>query len=271
MPELPEVDSYRTGLSKIVKGWEIKSGRAIWKRAAESDFERIKNQKIEGLDRRGKYLIINLSDCHILIHLRMTGRIDIVDGKRPKHTTVEFKFKNGKTMCLVDYRKFGRVWITKNIDDVIINLGIEPLCRDFTRDKMKHMIKKRRGRLKPLLLNQQFIAGIGNYLADEILFRASLHPLRTADTLTTYEIYTLHKSIKYVIKKAIEYGGTTFLTFRGPEGKKGEFWKKLKVFRKTGKPCPHCKKPITRIIVSQRSTHLCEKKQKLSKNLINIK
>ena len=122
--------------------------------------------------------------------------------------------------------------------------------------------------MKPLLLNQQFIAGIGNYLADEILFRASIHPLRRANTLNKSEKQKLHISIRHIIKKSIDYGGTTFLTFRGPEGKKGEFWKKLQVFRKTGQPCPHCKKPITRIIVGQRSTHICENKQKL---LINIK
>ena len=119
--------------------------------------------------------------------------------------------------------------------------------------------------MKPLLLNQQFIAGIGNYLADEILFRAGIHPLRKANTLTSDEIKELFISIRHIIRKSISYGGTTFLTFQGPEWKKGKFWKKLQVFRKTGEPCPHCKLPITRIIVGQRSTHICENKQKMPK------
>lgn len=263
MPELPEVDSYRTGLAGTVEGWEVIGGNAIWPKASEAKFSLIKGQKITGLDRKGKYLIIILEKDYIIIHLRMTGRIDIIESEIPKYTTVEIKFKNGKSMCLVDYRKFGRVWITEDLDEIIGHLGIEPLSRQFTSKKFEKLLENRTGTLKPLLLNQQFIAGIGNYLADEILFKAALHPLRKANTLSLKEIKTLHYSIRHIIRTSINHGGTTFLTFRGPEGKKGEFWKKLQVFRKTGEPCPHCKKPITRIIVGQRSTHLCENKQKL--------
>ena len=262
MPELPEVDSYRTGLNKMIKGWKLKGGRSIWQKACVDDFRIVKNQKIKGFDRRGKYLIINLSKNHIIVHLRMTGRIDVSD-ETPKYTTVEFDFENGQKMCLVDYRKFGRVWIVDNPSTIVSHLGIEPLSSKFTLEKFKNLIEKRSGIIKPLLLNQAFIAGIGNYLADEILFRSSIHPLRKANTLSGKEIKDLYNSIKYIIKKSIDYGGTTFLTFRGPEGKKGEFWKKLQVFRKTGEPCPHCESPIKRIVVGQRGTHYCEKKQKL--------
>ena len=262
MPELPEVDSYRTGLDKMIKGWTLKGGRSIWQKACIDDFSIVKNQKVKGFDRRGKYLIINLSRYHIIIHLRMTGRIDIGIGT-PKYTTVEFDFQNGQKMCLVDYRKFGRVWIVDNPNTIVNHLGIEPLSSKFTLKKFNELIEKRTGTIKPLLLNQAFIAGIGNYLADEILFRSSIHPLRKANTLKHKEIKDLYNSIKYIIKKSIDYGGTTFLTFRGPEGKKGEFWKKLQVFRKTGEPCPHCKSPIKRIVVGQRGTHYCENKQKL--------
>ena len=264
MPELPEVDSYRTGLSKIIGGWKIKNGRVIWANASKSDFKKVKEQRVKGFDRRGKYLIIILERTNIIVHLRMTGKIDIVK-KTPKYTTVEFTFDNGKKMCLVDYRKFGKVWITDSIEDIVGHLGIEPLSTSFTQKKFTSLLGKRSGTMKPLLLNQKFIAGIGNYLADEILFRAGIHPLRKANTLAPEEIKVLFLSIRHIIRKSISYGGTTFLTFQGPEGKKGEFWKKLQVFRKTGEPCPHCKKPITRIIVGQRSTHFCENKQKIPK------
>ena len=106
MPELPEVDSYRTGLAKTMKGWKIEGGNVIWPRTSDANFENIKNQKIIGFDRKGKYLIIDLDNHHIIIHLRMTGRIDITSGDTPKYTTVEIQFENGKKMCLVDYRKF---------------------------------------------------------------------------------------------------------------------------------------------------------------------
>ncbi len=262
MPELPEVDSYRTGLDKMIKGWKIKGGKSIWPKACTDNFKIVNNQRIIGFDRRGKYLIINLTNDHIVIHLRMTGRIDVADDT-PKYTTVEFHFENKRKMCLVDPRKFGKVWIANDVKPIIKNLGIEPLSQEFTLKKFKKLLTKRSGTIKPLLLNQAFIAGIGNYLADEILFRASIHPLRKANTLSKDEKKELYDSIKYVIKKSIDYGGTTFLTFRGPEGKKGEFWKKLQVFRKTGEPCPHCKSPIKRIVVGQRGTHYCENKQKL--------
>ena len=262
MPELPEVDSYRTGLDKMIKGWKLKGGKSIWPKACTDDFNIVKNQKITGFDRRGKYLIINLTKHYIIIHLRMTGRIDI-GIETPKYTTVEFNFENEQKMCLVDPRKFGKVWIVDEVKSIIKNLGIEPLSRKFTLREFKIILKKRTGTIKPLLLNQSFIAGIGNYLADEILFKSNIHPLRKANTLSNKEIKNLHYSIKYIIKKSIKYGGTTFLTFRGPEGKKGEFWKKLQVFRKTGEPCPHCKSPIKRIVVGQRGTHYCENKQKL--------
>ena len=267
MPELPEVDSYRTGLAPTMIGWKVSGGKVLWENASNAEFSSIVNQKITGFDRRGKYLIINLDKSNIIIHLRMTGRIDLTKGETPKYTTVEFEFDEGNKMCLVDYRKFGKVWIVRDIESIVGHIGIEPLSKEFTSKEFISMIGKRKGTLKPLLLNQQFIAGIGNYLADEILFRASLHPLRTADTLDKKEIKELYLSIRHIIRKSISFGGTTFLTFRGPEGKKGEFWKKLQVFRKTGDPCPHCKKPITRIIVGQRSTHLCENKQKMHKKL----
>ena len=262
MPELPEVDSYRTGLDRMIKGWKLRGGKALWAKACTDNFNIVKNQKITGFNRRGKYLIINLTNDYIVIHLRMTGRIDI-GIETPKYTTVEFNFENGEKMCLVDYRKFGRIWITNDVNQIIKNLGIEPLSRKFTVKKLNELLSKRTGTIKPLLLNQAFIAGIGNYLADEILFRSSIHPLRKADTLSKNEIKKLYLSIKYIIRKSIDYGGTTFLTFRGPEGKKGDFWKKLQVFRKTGEPCPHCKSPIKRIVVGQRGTHYCENKQKL--------
>ena len=158
----------------------------------------------------------------------------------------------------------GIKYLSKDIDEIVGHIGIEPLSNKFTFTKFQKMLEKRTGMVKPLLLNQRFIAGIGNYLADEILFRSSIHPMRKANTLTKSEKKKLHRDIKYIIKKSIKYGGTTFLTFRGPEGKKGNFWKQLKIFRKTGKPCPHCKRPVTRIIVGQRSTHICESKQKLT-------
>ena len=201
MPELPEVDSYRTGLAKSMKGWEISGGKSIWQRASDADFGKLKGEKVVGFGRRGKYLIIELDLHNIIIHLRMTGRIDIVEEKTPKYTTVEINFSNNKKMCLVDYSKFGHVWVVKDISIIVGHLGIEPLSNQFTARKFNNMLEKRTGRLKPLLLNQRFIAGIGNYLADEILFKSAIHPLRKANTLTNEEKKILHRSIRHIIRK----------------------------------------------------------------------
>ena len=156
MPELPEVDSYRTGLDKMIKGWKLEGGKSIWPKACVNDFNIVKNQKIISFDRRGKYLIIKLSKDYIIVHLRMTGRIDIgID--TPKYTTVQFDFENGQKMCLVDYRKFGRIWIVNDPVPIIQHLGIEPLSSAFTLKKFNQLIAKRSGSIKPLLLNQSFI------------------------------------------------------------------------------------------------------------------
>ena len=151
MPEFPEVDSYSTGLAKSMKGWKIDGGKVIWPRASDADFEKIKGEKVVGFDRRGKYLIIKLDVHNIIVHLRMTGRIDIVK-ETPKYTTVEIDFSNGKKMCLIDYRKFGRIWAVKDISRIVGHLGIEPLSKQFTAKKLNKMLEKRTGRLKPLLL-----------------------------------------------------------------------------------------------------------------------
>ena len=145
MPELPEVDSYRTGLAKPLIGLELNGGNALWHRASESNFSLIRGQKIVGLDRRGKYLIINLNSYHLIIHLRMTGRIDIVKGEIPKYTTVQINFTNGQKLCLVDYRKFGRVWVVQDIDEIVGHIGIEPLSDKFTSKKFEKMLEKRTG------------------------------------------------------------------------------------------------------------------------------
>ena len=185
MPELPEVDSYRTGLDKMIKGWKLKGGRSIWQKACIDDFSIVKDQKIKGFDRRGKYLIINLSRNHIIIHLRMTGRIDI-GLETPKYTTVEFDFENGQKMCLVDYRKFGRVWIVDNPNTIVNHLGIEPLSSKFTLKKFNELIEKRSGTIKPLLLNQAFIAAvltvIGYSLNDTVVVFDRIREYRNINT-----------------------------------------------------------------------------------------
>ena len=150
MPELPEVDSYRTGLAPTMTGWKVSGGKVLWKNASNANFSNIINQKITGFDRRGKYLIINLDKSNIIIHLRMTGRIDLTKGETPKYTTVEFEFEKGNKMCLVDYRKFGKVWIVKDIESIVGHIGIEPLSIEFTSIKFISLIEYRKGTLIPL-------------------------------------------------------------------------------------------------------------------------
>ena len=213
MPELPEVDSYRTGLDKMIKGWKLKGGRSIWQKACIDDFSIVKDQKIKGFDRRGKYLIINLSRNHIIIHLRMTGRID-VGFVTPKYTTVEFDFENGQKMCLVDYRKFGRVWIVDNPNTIVNHLGIEPLSSKFTLKKFNELIEKRSGTIKPLLLNQAFIAAvltvIGYSLNDTVVVFDRIREYRNINT--SWEITrVVNTALNSTLSRTLNTSFTTLL------------------------------------------------------------
>jgi len=223
---------------------------------------RLTSQAVTGVERRGKWIVITLSGGDtLLVHLRMTGRLAVESEAclDDRHLRALLLLDNGQRLHFFDQRKFGRLWLTDNPNDVLGGLGPEPLADDFTAARLGEMLARRRGRIKPLLLNQRFLAGLGNIYTDEALWQARIHPLHRADALTPADVRRLHQAIQAVLKSAIASGGTTLAdeTFQQPDGRSGEFADRLAVYGRTGHPCPRCGTTVERIAVGQRGTHLC--------------
>jgi formamidopyrimidine-DNA glycosylase len=276
MPELPEVQTIVNDLNVAgLIGTTIVAAKVLWPRTIAFPSpgvfcRKIKGKRISAITRRGKFLVFDFENSHhLLIHLRMSGRIHWVaaDSKRLKHEHVVLSFDDGKQLRFHDTRKFGRMYLVDKAQKILGKLGPEPLAGDFKFKKFAERLHKRKRLLKPLLLDQSFIAGLGNIYVDEALWEAKIHPCRMASTLSNAEIQSLHRAIPKVLKRGIKNLGTTLGTgktnFYSVARRRGQNKEKLKIFRRTGRACPRCKAMIERIIVGQRSTHVCPKCQKI--------
>ncbi|MCR4407300.1 MAG: bifunctional DNA-formamidopyrimidine glycosylase/DNA-(apurinic or apyrimidinic site) lyase [Anaerolineae bacterium] len=266
MPELPEVETIARKLRKPLVGRTITAVEICWPRTiaapSPTEFERqIVGQTVQAVGRRGKFLVLQLSEgATLLVHLRMAGQLLLKSSVSPpgKHVRVVFTLDDGSTLRFRDQRKFGRMWLVDDPQVVLGKLGPEPLADDFTPQVLARLIGRRSGMLKPLLLNQSFLAGLGNIYADEVLFRAGLHPRRKADSLNETEVTQLYHAIRQVLEEAITGQGTTFDgVYQQVNGSSGAFQDSLQVYRRAGKPCPRCGTPIERTTVGGRGTHFC--------------
>jgi len=276
MPELPEVQTVVNDLINAnLQNAVIKSAKISWPRSIANISPRafkqsLKGSRIHRILRRAKYIIFDLGTEKgaLLIHLRMSGRLRLADTEeaRNKHEHVCIVFEDGRELRLHDTRKFARFYLCKKAEEITDNLGPEPLGPDFTLQWLRSMLGTRKRMLKPLLLDQRCIAGLGNIYVDEALWEAGLHPCRKACTLTVSESKKLFAAIPRVLKRGLRNLGTTLGTgkanFFSVAGRRGDNSSQLRVFRRTGLPCPRCKTPIERIIVGQRSTHICNVCQK---------
>jgi len=230
------------------------------------------------VDRRAKWLVIDLGPADVgskrppavlAIQVKMTGQLDVVAPETPrdKHVHVVFSLDDGTELRLRDPRKFGRVAVypLDKAAAVLGELGPEPLAEDFTLADFRKTLRKRRGRLKPLLMNQEFLAGVGNIYADEALWRARLHPLRSGAGLRPDQERALYVSLRDVLNEAIDRRGSSVDSYRAPEGR-GDMQNFLNVYGRTGKPCPRCGRPTRRIVIGARSTHFCSWCQRLPAN-----
>jgi len=263
MPELPEVETHRRGLVPLLVGRAFAGVDVLWPKAAAAPLTGVAGQTVQRIDRRGKYLLFGLERDWLLVHLRMTGRLEVADGSRPCHTTLAFRLAGGGELRLIDPRKFGRAWLVADPQSIVGDLGPEPLSPQFTARTLAACLAGRRAWLKPLLLDQRVLVGLGNIYVDEALHRARLHPLRSADSLTPNEMPRLHRAIRAVLREGIAHGGTTIISFAGPDGEPGRYRAQLRVFRRTGEPCLRCGTAIVRTVVAQRGTHLCPQCQPL--------
>lgn len=266
MPELPEVETIAAGLRQgkpgtpAVIGLQIVSAQVLWSRTianlgADEFQSRIVGQIVSAIGRRGKFLVFDLSQAFLLLHLRMSGDVVVVKNSVPPraHDRVTLMFDNGFRLAFNDPRKFGRIWLTEIPGMVLGSLGPEPLDESLTSENFYQNLHTRKRQLKPLLLDQTFLAGIGNIYADEALHLAKIHPLMRSDQVSQNEAERLLASIRRVLTEGIQRQGASIdWVYRG-----GSFQNYFRVYRRTGLPCMECGATIERIIVGQRASHYC--------------
>lgn len=283
MPELPEVETVARDLRGLVVGARIASSRNSWLRTLRSQdpvvFDAaVRGRTIVATSRRAKLVVLDLDDgSAITIHLKMTGQLFVVPGDQPEDLYVRhvIAFDDGRELRFRDIRKFGRVGLARRDgpggdlrgelggQKGFKGFGPEPLDVTFTARAFRKGIRGRRGRLKPLLLDQSFIAGIGNIYADEALWAARLHPLRSASSVRPADEGRLYRAIRGILAEAVERRGSSIDDYTAPDGD-GSMQERLNVYQRAGQPCPRCGRPLRRIVVGGRATHFCSWCQRLS-------
>ncbi|GHO45095.1 DNA-formamidopyrimidine glycosylase [Ktedonospora formicarum] len=306
MPELPEVEYTARQLRASIVGATIREAHVFWERIIAhplpEDFRaQVTGRLIEGVRRRGKYLLIDLNHNGLLIiHRRMTGNFllmsegwqldtslrerdasawstkgptfslataeGVIHDSEMDYCRVSLVLEDGRNLLFTDPRKFGRVsyWERECEEEALAGLGPEPFSEAFSIEGLTESLAHKRSPIKQVLLDQTVIAGVGNIYADEALFYASIHPRRPANSLTSGEIAKLHEGVIAVLTKGIEHGGTSFSSYRDLWGEAGDNYNHVHVYKQTGKPCVRCGTLIERTIVAQRSTHFCPGCQSLT-------
>jgi formamidopyrimidine-DNA glycosylase len=269
MPELPEVETVVRDLrgaglpGRVVQAVRLLRPHVSEGMRAQTLRRRLRGRRIGTIERRGKYIVMTLEPAgRLLIHLRMTGSLRLAAGDAApgKHDHVILALDDGRALCYRDPRKFGRWRLEDGAPSKLDALGVEPLDPRLTGRRFEALLAPRNGTLKPLLLNQRVLAGMGNIYVDEALWEAKLHPRRRAGDLTPAQRRRLYGAIRTVLRRGIRALGTTLgggSTGFSSGGRPGRNQHGLRVFRRTGQPCPRCGATIVRLIVGQRSTHVC--------------
>ena len=296
MPELPEVETVARDLQRWVAGATIRDATVNWHRTIrhpqppERFAAEIAGATVRRVTRRAKTVLLHLEDGRVMtVALRMTGALIVVEGgtKGDPYARVVFRLTDGRELRYRDVRKFGRIGLWPGgglrsigagrgarsrrvaedgrryrIGEVFSGHGPEPLSRGFTVSRLAERLARRSAKLKSLLLDQGFIAGVGNIYADEALWRARLHPLRGADSLDERDVRRLHRAVRQVLRQGIANRGASFSDYVGVDGEPGANAERLAVYQRTEQPCYRCGRPIRRIVVGQRSTHFCPRCQR---------
>lgn len=269
MPELPEVETTANRLRPKMVGRTITQSRINWGKTLATHtpqefFAILEHAKVSEVSRRAKYVVVKLelkdkSVVHLLVHLRMSGSLEVVASKTPlpRHERIALILSGGQELRFNDPRKFGRFYLVDDLLHFTRKLGPEPLGSDLSVAHFIERIKQRRGRIKPLLLKQDFIAGVGNIYADEALWRAKISPLRFAEKLSSTQLKALHQAIRVTLNLAIKSAGTDSGDYVIKEG-----YYRPRVYGRTGLNCFRCKSAIKKIVLGQRGTHYCSKCQR---------
>lgn len=282
MPELPEVETVARDLRQRIVGATIVGARCSWARtlrthSPEAFARAVADRRVEAVGRRAKLVVIELSgDAALTIHLKMTGQLFVVPADAPEDPYIRLvlELADGREVRFRDIRKFGKIGLYGRDPAsrelvaevggaaVFAAIGPEPLDPDFTLRDFRRRLRRRKGRLKPLLLDQSFLAGVGNIYADEALWTARLHPLRSVRTLRPPDERRLFEAVRSILVEAIERRGSSIDDYTAPDGD-GSMQEQLQVYQRTGEPCPRCGRAVKRLVIGARSTHLCSWCQRL--------
>jgi formamidopyrimidine-DNA glycosylase len=276
MPELPEVETIVRALRRqpgdhhlaenrrgpSLLGQTFSDARLLWERTLATPIDdfyaRLPGQSIQSIHRRGKFIVLSLDFDTLLIHLRMSGDLRVEPDRDEQgnllplepHDRAVFYFQEPLRLAFNDARKFGRIWLTPHPGEVLGGLGIEQFDPALTAERFYQMLVARRRQLKPLLLDQSFIAGLGNIYTDEALHLAQIHPLRPSETITPADADRLLQAVRTVLEEGIRRNGASIdWVYRG-----GSFQNNFRAYGRTGEPCPVCGRPIERTVVGQRGT-----------------
>jgi formamidopyrimidine-DNA glycosylase len=283
MPELPEVETVVRDLRPRLVGATIVGARTSWARTLRTHdplafADAVAGRTVESVERRAKQLVIGLSGhAALTIHLKMTGQLFVVpaDALDDPYVRLVLELADGRELRFRDIRKFGKVGLYGRDPisgelvaevggaAVFAAIGPEPLADEFTVREFRRRLRRRKGRLKPLLLDQSFVAGVGNIYADESLWRSRLHPLRSASSLRPPDERRLYEAVRAVLSEAIERRGSSIDDYTAPDGD-GSMQERLDVYQRTGEACRRCGRPVRRVVVGARSTHFCSWCQRLS-------
>ncbi|MCC6392379.1 MAG: DNA-formamidopyrimidine glycosylase [Bryobacterales bacterium] len=257
MPELPEVETIVRGLAPRLRGRRVTAVQVVGPLVVKTPIEGLAGEQILDLRRHGKNIVFECGGGMLTIHLGMTGKL-LLEGPRTPYTRVVFTLDDGE-LLYDDIRQFGRIHWSPELPGRLARLGPEPLV--ITAEEFAARLRSRRGRVKPLLLNQQFLRGLGNIYVDETLFRAGVHPLAIAARLGRKRALALHAAMQQVLRLAIEHRGSSISDYVDASGERGGFQRMHLVYGKEGMPCTVCGTPIRRIVVGQRGTHFCPRCQ----------
>lgn len=269
MPELPEVETVRRQLARVLPGREVAAvdvrlPRMLQNVTAEQLQRRLVGTAFREIDRRGKFLLLHVGEqARLIIHLRMTGRLLFARrGADPSsHTRMTFRLDGGDELRFADVRTFGTLHYSpapgEGEPPGLITIGPEPLEDEFTADVLAEAVARRKAPIKAVLLDQRRVAGLGNIYVDEALYLSKVHPTRPGGELTEAEVTTLHRKIRSVLQEALKAGGTTIRDYVDGAGEPGEFQQQLHAYGRAGQPCGRCGTEFVRLKIAGRSTHVC--------------
>ena len=274
MPELPEVETVRRGLEKLILGKKISRIEVLYPKMIKTDLEEFQkelpSQVIQSMGRRGKYLLFHLTDRVLISHLRMEGKYFYYPDQVPerKHAHVLIRFEDGGTLVYEDVRKFGtmELLVPELLESYIISkkLGPEPTEQDFDLLTFQKALKKSEKPIKTHLLDQTLVAGLGNIYVDEVLWRAKVHPVKSSQKVTKKEARAIHEQTISVLEQAVDKGGSTIRSYTNAFGENGTMQELHQVYDRAGLACSRCGTIIEKIQLGGRGTHFCPRCQRRS-------